>query len=377
MKKRRTKGRSITEIALGAFFVVAAVTVYYNHKALEKVDHEPTAQEAEAYAAALTAATAQTGNRPYHVASSTPQYVVLSFDGSKDIGMLNETLDFERAMAAQGESVRFTYFINAAYFLTEDTAKVYQGPGQKPGVTAIGYSNSAADVAQRVKAFNAAYGMGNEIGSHTVGHFDGTRWSYADWKQEFTSFAALMQSVPQNNPSVPVEAPLFLNAITGFRAPNLGVNGNLYKVEKDFNFTYDASGVAQGGVWPYKLAGIWHIPLGSIYAGTSQAPVVAMDYNLRERQTAGQDRAIKGTPQWTGYYNETVKAYEDYFTATYATTRAPIVIGQHFSKWNDGVYWEALKTFAKDECGKPLVKCVTFNELVSYLNANGLPARLP
>src|SRR4051812_724184 len=130
MKKRRVPRLHIAVAAVGIFFIIGAGAVYYNYKALENIDHDPTAQEAEAYEAALTAIASQAVPRSYHVASSTPQFIVLSFDGSKSTDMLNETLDFERTMAASGVPLKFTYFINAAYFLTQDTAGVYQAPGQ-------------------------------------------------------------------------------------------------------------------------------------------------------------------------------------------------------------------------------------------------------
>ena len=57
-----------------------------------------------------------------------------------------------------------------------------------------------------------------------------------------------------------------------------------------------------------------------------------------------------------------------YFAEHYSTNRAPIFIGHHFSQWNDGVYWSVMQDFAREVCGKPEVKCVTFKELANYLN---------
>jgi hypothetical protein len=45
-------------------------------------------------------------------------------------------------------------------------------------------------------------------------------------------------------------------------------------------------------------------------------------------------------------------------------------IGHHFSKWNGGAYWGAMQTFAKRVCGLPEVKCVTYGELVTYMEAH-------
>jgi hypothetical protein len=67
-------------------------------------------------------------------------------------------------------------------------------------------------------------------------------------------------------------------------------------------------------------------------------------------------------------YNDTLTSYRNYFKGNFAGTRAPVFIGHHFSRWNDGVYWEVMKTFAREECGKPEVRCVTYRELADYLD---------
>ena len=209
------------------------------------------AEDSHAYSTAVASST-PVAKVTYMVSSSTPQFVLLSFDGSKSVDMLDETLAFEQKMRSEHKPLSFTYFINAAYFLTTSNATLYQGPGHARGVSAIGFSDSTKDIAQRVQAFNVAYAAGNEIGSHTAGHFDGAGWNYDEWKQEFDSFTALLSNVQKNNPTQPIDAPTFLNGIHGFRAPNLGVNANLYKVLADEHFTYDGSGVGAMYRWPKK-----------------------------------------------------------------------------------------------------------------------------
>ena len=139
------------------------------------------------------------------------------FDGSKSVSMLNETLDFERKMNLESKPLHFTYFINAAYFLAPENAHFYQAPGQAPGVSKIGFSENAATIAARVGAFNVAEKEGNEIGSHSAGHFDGGSWSYDYWKQEFNSFNDILSNVQKYNPSVVIPAPQFSGStIVGF-----------------------------------------------------------------------------------------------------------------------------------------------------------------
>ncbi len=314
----------------------------------------------------------------YLISSSTPQFVLLSFDGSKSVDMLHETLDFEKKLAEGGKSLHFTYFINAAYFLSQASASLYQAPGQNPGVSKIGFSDYLKNIPLRVGGFNQALQMGNEVGSHLAGHFSGDKWSYADWKQEFESFNSLLVNVQKNNPSVSIPVPNFgPDTIVGLRAPDLAVNSNLYKTLHDFHFFYDASDASSllsRDNWPKKDGyGIWHIPLGRVTLGETHVSTISMDYNLWMMQSHVQEEAVRGTPLWQKYYDDAVASYMEYFDSNFSENRAPVVIADHFNKWNDGVYWEAMKTFADNVCGRPLVHCVTFKELVDYLNTEGVP----
>ena len=325
--------------------------------------------------AAIGALALQTAPTNYKVSSSTPQFVLLSFDGSKSVDMLHETLAFTRQMQSESILLHFTYFINAAYFLTKDTSSAYTGPKTSRGLSSIGFSNSRDSIALRVAGFNTAFAEGNEIGSHSAGHFDGGTWSRDEWSQEFTSFKNLLAVIAKNNPGLVTDTPIFLDHIIGFRAPNLSVNSHLYQVLAENNFSYDSSEVGVPWRWPHKDAGgVWHIPLGIIYLGDVKKPIAAMDYNAWYTQSGAKDVVKKGTPQWQKDYDETLAAYRAYFDANYMGTKAPVVIGGHFSKWNDGVYWEAMKAFAKEECGKPQVRCSTYSEFIQYLNTTGVPS---
>jgi hypothetical protein len=61
-----------------------------------------------------------------------------------------------------------------------------------------------------------------------------------------------------------------------------------------------------------------------------------------------------------------------YFDKNYNGNRAPLHIGHHFSKWNGGAYWSAMKDFALAICTRADVICGTYRELVSFMEA--LPA---
>lgn len=326
----------------------------------------------------ITAATVSSLSAPqkiYTVTSDTPQFVLFSFDGSKSTSFLQETLDFQKKMKAEGKPINFTYFINAAYFLTQDTGKIYHAPNQKAGVSNVGFSDTSEDISLRVALLNAAHAAGNEIGSHTVGHYNGSFWTYDDWIHEFRQFNSILFHVSENNPTVKVSPwAIEPSGIVGFRAPNLGVNQELYRALHDMRFIYDASGVARGGDWPQKdFYGIWRLPIGTIYLGKQQTPVIAMDYSIWKTQSGKNSDVKKNSDQWNSFFTDVTNGYMDYFNRNYNGSRAPVMISNHFSKWNDGVYWESTKTIAEEVCGMPYVQCVTFSELVNYLNTVGPP----
>ena len=338
--------------------------------------NEDSDEQSGPYEAAVADSIASTKPQQYAVSSTTPQFVLFSFDGSKSVPMLNEIMAFEQHMKSEGKPVNFTYFINGVYFVTGATSGTYQGPGEAQGASNVGFSDTPQDISSRVAAFNKAFAEGDEIGSHTAGHFNGALWSYDDWSKEFASFNSLISNISTNNPSISADAPSFTpQNIVGFRAPYLAVNDNLYKTEADNHYLYDASGVNVSDNWPYKdRYGIWHIPLSFIHLGSNSAPVIAMDYNLWMRQSHAVEQAKRGTPLWDRYYKDVLSAYASQFDFNYTGNRAPIVIADHFSKWNDGVYWEAMKSFAENVCGLPNVHCVTFKDLTKYLDTTGVPS---
>ncbi|MEI6553013.1 MAG: hypothetical protein WCO09_00425 [bacterium] len=315
------------------------------------------------------------------ITNSDIQYVILSFDGSRSLEMWKETRQFAKDMAGQGKPLHFTYFINPIYLITKETAqKVYQPPRGKMGDSMIGYADSEQDVKDRVEQINLAYNEGNEIGSHNVGHFNGSKWNYDEWLQESNSFDSIVNNVQKNNPNVLIQPWTFnLSEVAGFRAPELGVNNDLYKVLGDKKYLYDSSGMRLPSKYPVKdKNGIWHIGLGIIKMKDLHSDpsgnggshyVLSMDYNFWMLQSHVKNVAKKGTPLWNNFYSEVKDSYLDYFNKNYEGNHAPVVIGHHFSLWNDGVYWDAMKSFAEDVCGKPKVKCVTFREYTDYLNS--------
>jgi hypothetical protein len=255
-------------------------------------------------------------------------------------------------MRAKNKPVDFTYFISGVYFLPYSQRNTYHPPRNPVGFSNIGFAINQADVDKRWLEVNGALSEGHEIGSHLVGHLKGTMWSETDWRQEFDEFKKM---VPIN--------------MVGVRTPFLSRNDNLYKLLPKIGYRYDASGVGKLGQWPMKdKYGIWEVPLVIINIPGTGKSALSMDYNLFLVQSGAKESVKKGTPGWSTLYQQTLGSYLNYFNTNYNGSRAPVIIGHHFSLFNDGVYFEALKTFAEEVCGKPEVKCSTFSELVRYLD---------
>jgi hypothetical protein len=307
----------------------------------------------------------------------TPQFVLISFDGSKSIDIWRNIRELKEELVSSRISLNVTHFINGAYFLTEETRKMYQAPDQAIGYTTIGVSDGIEDVRARIEEANRAVKDGDEIAVHTVGHFSGREWPKQYWLKELASFDEILFNLKKIYPTARLpELKLDKREVIGFRAPYLEHSPGLYLALHELpRYRYDTSEVASDSTaWPTKDAsGLWHIPLGRMKIGPNGTDILAMDYNLYLRHSNAQDTVKKGTAEWKRIYEETLAAFLGYFEKNYAGTRAPVLIGYHFQMWNDGAYWEALKTFARQVCGKPEVRCVTFRELVEYLDTTGVP----
>ena len=286
---------------------------------------------------------------------NNPQFVILSFDGSRSVQMWQDTRKFASELRQKNININFTYFISGVYFLADKDRFNYQGPGQAKGDSLIGFGGSQNEIAQRVNEVNLAKREGHEIASHLNGHFRGSSWSKAQWTSEITQFG-------QFSP---------VKDVVGLRTPLLSRNNLLYTVLPNLGYKYDSSAVGKEGDWPVKNDwGTWEIPLVTIPIAGTRGSTISMDYNFFIAQTQANDVLKKNNPLWTKDYHQVVDSYLNYFNNDYLGNRAPVVIGHHFSTWNDGLYWEAMKTFASEVCGKPEVICGTFSQLVKYLDSN-------
>ncbi|NES02460.1 MAG: hypothetical protein F6K22_06180 [Okeania sp. SIO2F4] len=292
-----------------------------------------------------------------------PQFVMLAFDGSRSLDAWKRSRNFAKEMEKKGVNVRFTYFVSAVYFVSKDKRKLYNAPrGKGQGRSDIGWGGKPEDIALRLEQVNLAYQEGHEVGSHAVGHFNGSKWSKQDWGEEFAYFDKFLFEAHKIN-NLSGSLVFDRNAIEGFRAPLLARSPGLYQVLAKDAFRYDTSKVASSNYWPRQENGIWNFPLASL-TNSSGKKVLSMDYNFYYLHS----RAKPNPRNAKRYEEDTYKTYMRYFQRNYNGNRAPIHIGHHFSAWNNGAYWNAMFRFAESVCGLPEVRCVTYSELADFMD---------
>lgn len=301
--------------------------------------------------------------------SSSTQFVLLAFDGSRSLSMWRDTMQFAETLSASTPyPVRFTYFISGVYLISSANKEKYTSPPEKSGASLIGFGTTEKEVLTRMQLIHEAQQKGHEIASHANGHFNGAPWNYEEWKSEFEQFQTIVNDPVAYN-SFSTSTPwIDVSRITGFRAPNLGVNKDMFDLLPTFGFTYDTSITSSRmDAQPKKNAqGLWQFYLPSISRGNGSR-VLAMDYNFFVAHTGGQELLTRTDPRWQEYHDDMLGAYRNYFNHNYRGNRAPVYIGHHFSLWNSDLYYEVFKDFAREVCVQPDVACVTYEDLVEYL----------
>lgn len=331
-----------------------------------------------------------------------PQFVLLAFDGSYNNDVWEYSRNFTKTKKQQGTDVRFTFFINPSYLLTEDSSsnRHYHAPHKsRPGTSNIGWGDNNKDVGLRVDQMNEAFREGHEIASHTVGHYNGSQWSADQWTSEFRQFDDILLNFFRYNNMGPspmgYNRLLFTKDIVGFRAPQLGYNNALYSIMPSFGFSYDTSkATTDETYWPRKNRGLWNFPLAQVKEPGGGRRWISMDYNFCFRDSArilsespetlkltlkkANGKVVKNGDksclnvitdnQKKEVKNNMMNIYRAYFNMNYYGNRAPIHIGHHFSSWMKGAYLEAFFQFANEVCSKPEVKCVTYAELQQFMD---------
>lgn len=325
-----------------------------------------------------------------------PQLVAIAFDNCTELSWWKDTEAFLDELSAAGVRVRLTFFLSGVNFLTDDHREKYQGPRQKSGVANIAFGGNREEVQERILVINRLHAAGHEMASHAVGHFYGGQgrcspsdrpgrqcgadWTVAEWSQELESFRTLLDAVVANNGLTGPGFAFPAGKITGFRAPQLSVNPAMLQALKAEGFTYDASfpSGAAPDAWPERgAAGLWLIKLARIaIPGVLDqgrpATNLSMDYNICASQMRGMGKgscetALPDPREREKLGEQMMAAYTNYFHNNYYGGRAPITIGHHFYPYQEGVYNKTLFAFVRETCGLPEVRCVSFGELVKFL----------
>lgn len=307
------------------------------------------------------------------------QIVLISFDGAGNNALWQRSREIARRSNA-----RFTYFLSCTLVIDRASARIYQGPNQKQGRSNIGFAQSTEEARTRLDHVWQAHEEGNEIASHTCGHFDGGAWTTQDWMQELTTFRKILSNAWVANGAAEQEPAgwqdFVKTGIRGFRAPYLSQGPALMQAEQQAGFVFDASPVTKGPVIPAVKTGIMRFGLPLIPEGPRQRPIVAMDYNLFIRHSAG----IENPSRSAEFEERAYSAFKAAFDKQYDGERIPLQLGFHFVEMNGGAYWRAMERLVTEVCVKQDVACVTHSQAMEMLSgksaateASGAPGTQP
>ncbi len=295
-----------------------------------------------------------------------PQFVVFSFDGAGSIDRWKYYRDI-----AKDTDAKFTAYLSGTYWLPDDKKNVYRPPNFPVGYSEVGFGGTDAEVRERMDQAQAAFNEGHEIGTHFLGHMCGAKgvaaFDRAAWSSELEQWYQIIENWRANADAPDAAAnPWTREDIIGARTPCLeGKRSVFLPLLADEGFRYDTSGWGYLQ-WPKKTetTSLWDIPLQVLDMADTGRDVLSMDYNFYEQQgkltTAGSRDRMQ---------DQMVRTYRNALDAVYNGNRAPLIIGHHFAEWNMGVYHAALGQFMHETCSKPDVRCVNFEQLVDWLDA--------
>ncbi|MER6421332.1 hypothetical protein [Streptomyces sp. NPDC001137] len=320
--------------------------------------------------------TAYTGAQPHlprperlRPGQKPPQFVVFSWDGA---GEDSQKLFSHFRKLSKANHATMTYFLSGVYMLPEEKRDLYKPPEHSPGSSDIGF-NDEQGIADTVKQLRLAWLEGNEIGTHFNGHFCGRnggvgQWSVAQWMSEIAQAKKFVKSWKTNS-GMEKAAPLpfdYDKELIGARTPCLEGQKNFVKAASRLGFRYDTSGV-NDQVWPKKREGLWDLSMQLVPFPGHSYEQLTMDYNFMVNQSGTQ---TQGDPDKFDYWGDQMRdGLLKGFRRAYKGNRAPLVIGNHFESWNGGTYMRAVDEVVEKVCNKPDVRCVSFHQLVDWLDA--------
>lgn len=295
-----------------------------------------------------------------------PQFVVFSWDGAGEDG--NELFSHFRKVARENDA-HMTYFLSGLYLLPQDEAERYHAPGRGPGASDIGYLKDA-NIRATLEQLRLAWLDGSEIGTHFNGHFCGPNgvgtWSPQQWKSEIRQAKWFVEHWKTTTGWKDM-APLpfdYDEELIGGRTPCLEGRENLLPAARALGFRYDSSGNGTQ-VWPDKEGGLWDLPLQQIPMPGRSFETLSMDYNFLANQSGTVNGPVAMRP---AYQRQMHDGLMRGFRRAYEGNRAPMIIGNHFEQWNGGIYMQAVEDVIKKICTKDDVRCVSFRQLVDWLD---------
>lgn len=320
--------------------------------------------------------TAYTGTQP-HLASperlkpgeKPPQFVVFSWDGA---GEDSQKLFSHFRKVSKENNATMTYFLSGVYLLPTEKRDLYRPPQHEQGSSDIGF-NDEQGISDTLKQVRLAWLEGNEIGTHFNGHFCGPdggvgEWSVEEWKSEIAQAKEFVKSW-RTNAGMKKSAPLpfdYDKELIGARTPCLEGQKNFMKAARRLGFRYDSSGV-NDQVWPKKKEGLWDVSMQLVPFPGHTYEQLTMDYNFMVNQSGTQ---TQGDPDKFDYWGDQMRdGLLKGFYRAYDGNRAPLIIGNHFESWNGGTYMRAVDEVVKEVCNKSEVRCVSFHQLVDWLDA--------
>ncbi|MFI6287374.1 hypothetical protein ACIBCM_21945 [Streptomyces sp. NPDC051018] len=296
-----------------------------------------------------------------------PQFVVFSWDGA---GEDSQKLFSHFRKVGRKYDMTMTYFLSGVYVLPEDKASLYLPPKHSAGRSDIGF-NDTQGIKDTVRELRGAWLEGNEVGTHLNGHFcgkdGGGDWSVEEWKSEIGQAKSFVKNWKTNSGLVG-EQPLpfdYDKELVGARTPCLEGRKNFVKAASQLGFRYDTSGV-NDQIWPEKDTGIWDLSLQMVPFPGRAFETLSMDYNFMVNQSG----TVKGDPSQHEFWGDQMRdGLLQAFDRAYEGNRAPLIIGNHFESWNGGTYMRAIEETIATVCVKKDVKCVSFKQLVDWLDA--------
>ena len=89
----------------------------------------------------------------------------------------------------------------------------------------------------------------------------------------------------------------------------------------------------------------------------------AMDYNFWVKFNGGQEE-----PETAPELRDIVKSTYDFmYDQAYNGNRAPILIANHFNKWNGDSFNPPAMDFMKEKCGQPDTYCATYQDVIAWM----------